>query len=305
MRVLLVVNPLASSVSARARRRTEQILGGNHEVSVVETEARDHATQLASRAVSDGFEAVVVLGGDGTANEVGNALVGTDVVLAPLPAGSTNVLARTLGLSRSLAKAVPQASSALAEGSVRTMGVGVANGRRFLFHVGFGFDAEVVAQVERRSVLKRRVGQAVFVYAAFSTWLRHFDRQSPHFSLRFPDGTSVDDGYYSVCLNTNPYTYFGRRPLNLAPEADGASGLAVLTVRTLALPAMLQLFKAAVGEGRGLRDHPQVHYQAELPSLTVVGHRPFPYQVDGDYLGQVDELSLAHEPERLRVIKTR
>ena len=304
MRVLLVVNPSASSVSARARRRAEEILGRSHDVSAVETEARDHATEIAAGAVKDGFGAVVVLGGDGTANEVGNALAGTDVVLAPLPAGSTNVFARTLGLPPSLAKAVPRVSSALTDGSVRTMGVGVANGRRFLFHVGFGFDAEVVAQVERRSVLKRRVGQAVFVYASFATWLRHFDRRSPHFSLRFADGTVVDDGYYSVCLNTNPYTYFGRRPLNLAPEADGRRGLAVLTVRTLALPAMIQLFKAALGEGQRLRDHPQVHYQAELPSLTVVGHRPFPYQVDGDYLGQVDELSLAHEPDRLWVIKT-
>ena len=302
MRVLLVVNPSASSVSPRAARRAAAVLERSHEVEVVETEARDHATELAARGVQEGVEAVVVLGGDGTANEVGNALVGTDVVLAPLPAGSTNVFARTLGLPRSLAKAVPKASEALAEGSVRSMGVGVANGRRFLFHVGFGFDAEVVAQVERRSTLKRRVGQAVFVYASFATWLRHFDRHSPHFSLVLPDGTEVDDGYYSVCLNTNPYTYFGRRPLNLAPEADGERGLAVLTVRTLRLPAMLQLFKAAMGEGLALRDHPEVHYQADLRSLTVVGHRPFPYQVDGDYLGQVDRLSLSHEPRRLRVV---
>jgi diacylglycerol kinase family enzyme len=278
-------------------------LGGALAAALLTMVAALPKSRASTEEVRDRLEAVVVMGGDGTANEVGNALVGTDVVLAPLPAGSTNVLARTLGLPRTLAKAVPVVSSVLADGSVRPLGVGVANGRRFLFHVGFGFDAEVVAQVERRAKLMRRVGQAVFVYATFSTWLRHFDRASPHFTLRFPDGSEVDDGYYSVCLNTNPYTYLGRRALNLAPEADGARGLAVLTVRTLALPAMLQLFRLAMGEGTDLRRHPQVDFRSELRSLTVVGHRPFPCQVDGDYLGEVEKLSLAHEPRRLKVIK--
>ena len=70
--------------------------------------------------------------------------------------------------------------------------VGNVNGRHFLFHVGIGFDAAVVAQVERRSTLKRYLGHAFFVYAAVDTWARHYDRRHPHFAVELHrrDGTT-------------------------------------------------------------------------------------------------------------------
>src|SRR4029453_3079 len=108
---------------------------------------------------------------------------------------------------------------ALGRKSIRRVGLGVVNGRYFLFHVGMGFDAAVVAQVERRSGLKRYAGHPLFVYAGFDTWIRHSAPSRPLFSVRFEDGSVVDDGYLSICLNTNPYTYLGNRPLDLAPEA--------------------------------------------------------------------------------------
>ena len=101
------------------------------------------------------------------------------------------------------------------------------NGRYFLFHVGMGFDAAVVAQVERRSGLKRYAGHPLFVYAGFDTWIRHYDRSRPRFAVHHADGTVVDDGYLAICLNTNPYTYLGNRPLDLAPEATLDRGLAL------------------------------------------------------------------------------
>lgn len=311
MRVLLIVNPSASSVSPRSRRRAEAVIQESHDTTVVETKARGHAAELAGKGVADDFPAVVVLGGDGTVNEAANGLIGTDVVLAPLPGGSTNVFARTAGVAKSLRRAAPQVAAALTVGATRplslgcvsaTTSAGVVADRRFLFHVGMGFDAQVVAQVERRAALKRKLGQAVFVYATFSTWLRHFDRANPHFATRFPDGSSVDDGYYAVCLNSNPYTYFGRRPLNLAPEADGVRGLASFTVRSVGMGALVSLFASALRDGKSLRSRADVDYHCDLKSLTVVGHHPFSYQVDGDYLGEASELTFTHQPDQIRLL---
>ena len=99
LRVLLIANGTASSVTARKRVVITKLLSGAHEVKVALTERRGHATELSADAAASGADVVVALGGDGTLNEVANGLAGTDCALAVLPGGSTNVLARALGLA--------------------------------------------------------------------------------------------------------------------------------------------------------------------------------------------------------------
>ena len=84
VRIQLIVNPFASSVTPRARVVLEQALSAHHDVSIVETKRRGHATKLAQFAASDGVDIVAVLGGDGTQNEVANGLVDTETALATL-----------------------------------------------------------------------------------------------------------------------------------------------------------------------------------------------------------------------------
>ncbi|HVM02093.1 MAG TPA: diacylglycerol kinase family protein, partial [Acidimicrobiales bacterium] len=98
MRLLLVVNVAASAVTTAACEAVERALAERHDVTVAKTTARGHACDLAGEAAEDGVDAVVVLGGDGAVNEAANGLVGTSTALAPLPGGSTNVFARTIGL---------------------------------------------------------------------------------------------------------------------------------------------------------------------------------------------------------------
>ena len=303
MKVLLIVNPCASAVTAKARQAAHDALsGGEHDLTVIETSHRDDATGLARTAAAEGAEVVVVLGGDGTVNEAAHALVGTGTAVAHLPGGSTNVFARTLGIEHKVAKAAVQLRELLQRRSIRTMSVGSVNGRHFLFHVGVGYDAAVVAQVERRGELKRKIGQAAFVYAAFATYFRHYDHSRPRFSLHLPDGTVVDDGYFLICLNSNPYTYLGARPLSVTPDATGGRGLVSVTVRSLAVHTLLGVFGSAVGKGARLRRHPRVDYRTDLTTLEVWGHGPVPYQVDGDYLGEAEELSIGYHPDALHVV---
>ncbi len=301
MRLALVVNPYAATVTPKRRASVEAALRPGHDLTVLETESRDHATELARQAVADGAEVVVTLGGDGTLNEVANALIGGKVPMAALPGGSTNVFTRTIGIPRNLDKAVAGLRTSLDRGAVRGMSVGNVNGRRFLFHVGIGFDAAVVAQVERRSSLKRTVGQAVFVYATIATLLRHFDRKQPGFTMRFPDGSRFK-AFYAVVMNSSPYTYLGRRALTLTQDAVPGRGLVAVTVQAIGPITVSGLFMSAMGQGRRLRRSPHVDHRPDLSDFTVVSRRPFPYQVDGDYLGEVEELTVRHEPNALRIV---
>jgi len=303
MKLMLLINPSASSVDWKSRMAANSALVGEHDLTTVETTRRDDATDLARQAAADGFDAVVVLGGDGTLNEAANGLAGTSTALAALPGGSTNVFARTIGMAPKATRAAPQLQAALQRADfMRTFDLGTVNGRHFLFHLGIGYDAAVVAQVERRSSLKRKIGQAIFVYSSFSTYFKHYDHRRPSFAIDFPDGTSVEDGFFTICLNTDPYTYLGRRPLSVTPDTGSGRGLVTVTTRKLKVRTLLTLFGSAMGQGEMLRRSKDIDYHTDLSSITVRGHKPFPHQVDGDYLGDVEELKVTHGESSIRLI---
>ena len=302
VKVLLLVNSSASSVTARGRVMIQKALSADHEVTLAETSRRGHATRLAQGAAAEDFDVVVVLGGDGTLNEAANGLAGTATAMAALPGGSTNVFARTLGLPDDAIEATAVLLEALAHQSIRRVGLGVVNGRYFLFHAGLGFDAAIVARVERRASLKRYASHPLFLVSAFETWFRDYDHSRPRFSVHLPTGDVVDDVYFGICLNTNPYTYLGTRPVNVAPGTTLDTGLAMVSVRSLELAKMLGLGMSALGSGLRIRRNRSIDHRDNLASLTVEGYGPFPYQVDGDYLGEVTSLQFRHEPEALALV---
>jgi diacylglycerol kinase family enzyme len=305
MKLLLVVNSSASSVTPRSRVVIQKALAADHDVTLAETSRRGHATRLAQGAAAAGADAVVVLGGDGTLNEAANGLAGSTCALAALPGGSTNVFARSIGLPNDPIEATGVLLDALARRSIERVGLGSVNRRYFLFHTGVGFDAAVVAQVERRSGLKRYAGHPLFVYAAFDTWLRHYDRSKPRFAVHpRDDGESdvVDDAYFTIVLNTSPYTFLGNRPLDIAPEATLDRGLVAVTLRTLTFARTMPLIASALGGGRALRRSRLVDYRTDLPGLRISGYGPIPYQVDGDYLGDLESLDFRHEPDVLDLV---
>ncbi len=305
MKLLLLVNASASSVTARGQVVIQKALSADHEVAVAETSRRGHAARLARGAANDGVDVVVALGGDGTLNEAANGLAGTDCALATLPGGSTNVFARTIGMPNDPIEATGELLDALAAGSIERVGLGSVNGRYFLFHVGVGFDAAVVQQVERRAGLKRYAGHPLFVYAAFATWFGHYDRSRPRFSVEHADGTVVDDAYFTVVCNTDPYTYLGNVGLSIAPDAGLDAPLAAVTLRTLRFPTMLGFVASALRGGRWLRRHRLVDYHPGCRSLEVRAYGPVPYQVDGDHLGDAESLSFRWEPGVLRLVLPR
>ncbi|MEY4371672.1 MAG: hypothetical protein RL219_441 [Actinomycetota bacterium] len=301
MRLVLVVNSFASSVTARNTVVVHRALARGHDVELVETNRRGHATRIAQDAARRGVDLVIAFGGDGTLNEVATGIAGTQTALGVLPGGSTNVFARTLGLPNDPVEAVRGLVRGLDASNLRPIGLGRVNGRYFCFHTGIGYDAAVVRQVERRASLKRWAGHPLFIGAALSTWARHYDRREPHFALEFDDGSTVDDGFFTIVLNTNPYTFLGNRPLDLSHDASLDRGLVCITFRTMSATAILSSLLGAL-RGGGMQPAPHLDERVDLTHFTVKSERPFPYQLDGDYLGEVSRLEFEHHPEAVRLL---
>jgi diacylglycerol kinase family enzyme len=298
---LLVVNSFASSVTARNTVVVHRRLARNNDVEVVETNRRGHATRFAHDAARRGIDVVIGYGGDGTLNEVATGIAGTETSLGVLPGGSTNVFARTLGLPNDPVEAVDFLAAGIDAGDFRPIGLGQVNGRYFCFHTGIGYDAAVVQKVERRGSLKRWLGHPLFISAGLSTWLWGYDRHQPHFRLHGDGGPDVADGYFTVVLNTNPYTYLGNRPLDLSPAATLNRGLVAITFTTMRATAILGSLAGAL-RGGGVKPADHLDIRTDVERLVAENDTPFPYQVDGDALGMTTRLEFAHVPDAVRVV---
>lgn len=325
VRILLVVNSFASSVTARNTVIVHRALSRDHEVQVVETNRRGHATRFAQDAAHRGVDLVVSFGGDGTLNEVATGVAGTETALGVLPGGSTNVFARTIGLPNDPTTAVGLLVDGLTDpdANIRPIGLGRVNGRFFCFHTGVGYDAAVVRTVETRASLKRWAGHPLFIYAALKTWLVGYDRRHPHFSVtadgaiggpgglvidpsdgiarRFDPSRTVSDGYFTVVMNTNPYTFLGNRPLDLSPAAGLDKPLVAITFRTMSASAIIGTLLGAL-KGGGVEPSEHVASFENVEELIIEHHSPFPYQVDGDYLGETGRLHFRHVPDAVRLL---
>lgn len=301
MRALLVYNPFATSVSPRVREVIAKAFSSEMKLEVAETKRRGHATHIAAGAVHEGFDLVVCLGGDGTLNEVINGLAGSDVPLTPLPGGGTNVFARTLGLPRDAVEAAGVLLERIRDGAPpRRVNLGVANGRRFAFCAGVGFDAATVRNVEKRARLKRHVGDPLFVSTALRTFFLGTNRRRPMLTLR--RGTEEYRRLFlAIVCNSNPYTYLGPRPFQLCPRADLEKGLDVMALRTMRTVPTLRAVFRAFGRGNSLRLK-NVLYLHDQPALEIATARPMPLQLDGDYVGEAMRFTFAVEPRALSVL---
>jgi diacylglycerol kinase family enzyme len=289
-------------VTARARVVIQKALSADHEVALKETNRRGHAARLAQGAAADGLDVVVVLGGDGTLNEAANGLAGSRTALGVLPGGSTNVFARTIGMANDPIEATSQLLSALAAGSVERVGLGQANARYFLFHAGIGFDAAVVARVEKLAALKRYTGPALFVVATLLTWAHGYDRSRPQFSVS-GNGLSTATASFGICMNTDPYTFFGNRPMHVAAGTSLATPLSLVTLDRLSLVVLLPALAAAFRGGLSKDRSRHVTVARDVQAATITGFRPLPYQLDGDYVGEAEQIELRWAPAALALVK--
>lgn len=306
MRALLVSNPKATAVSPGARDIITRALGSDLKLDVTTTQRRGHAADLARQARTDGLDVVLVLGGDGTVNEVVNGMLaagpGPDVpALAVVPGGCTNVFARNIGLSTSPVEATSEILDALRAGRRRRLGLGQVDERWFTFCAGIGFDAEVVQTVERKRRHGRRATPALYLRSAVEQFVLATDRRRPTLTLERPGAEPVGPVFLAIVSNTAPWSYLGSRPVNPNPAASFDTGLDVLAPRRLGVFSTLRtvrqmLARRATPTGRHLV---ALH---DVGQFTLVGDRPLAVQVDGDYVGERQRVTFRAVPNALDVI---
>jgi diacylglycerol kinase family enzyme len=308
MRALVVVNHRATTTSPRTRDVLLAALRHDLKVDVAETSHRGHAVELGRQARGDGLDLVIAVGGDGTVNEVVNGLLGDatgpDVPdLAVVPGGSTNVLARNLGIPEDPIEATGQLLDAVRAGRRRPLGLGRLDERWFTFCAGVGYDADVIRVVEERRADGQRSSLPLYARIAIQRYFAQRDRRRGGPITLERDGADPVPGIaLAVITNCAPWTYLGGRPLNPTPQASFDAGLDLFALTRLPVAGTLrhlaQIMRANDRGPRG-RDVVLLHDQLEF---VLSSSRPVPFQVDGDFLGERSRMVFRSYPAALHLV---
>jgi diacylglycerol kinase family enzyme len=302
-RMLIIVNPYASTVSDRLRNLVVYALQGRFEVDAVDTQERGHATEICREAAHEGYDVVVAFGGDGTVNEAANGLLGSSTPLCCLPGGSANVFGKILGIPGEIVDATEHLLAMADDWQPRQVDLGVVNGRCFTFAAGLGIDASVVERVDANPARKARYGPWFFTWTAITTFMRRYLIAPPRLELEA--GGRTLHGVTAVVQNAAPFTYFQNRPIDIAEGAALDSGTLAAAVLHSATPiAMPFITWRALSRRARIEGHRQITGLGPLHELTVrsADGRALPLQVDGDFLGEIGEARFSIKPAALNVV---
>jgi diacylglycerol kinase family enzyme len=317
VRGTLIVNPHATSMTGTVIDLTVRSLAGLVDLDIERTKYRGHAQELAASAAG---ELIIVLGGDGSINEVVNGVISRQAwprgagddgaggeprqppLIAVIPGGGGNVLARALGLPPDAARAIRKVREIIAAGRYRTIGLGLAGDRYFTFSAGLGLDAEVVREVDRQRAVGRQESTSLFLRTLLRHLLRGTDRETPALTLERDGQPPVSDLFLNIITNRSPWTYYRGRAVLPVPHPDFNSGLDLLALRRVSMgtiyTTVLQMLMIRSRPPRG-RHLFAVH---GTESFTVRSSRPIAFQVDGEYLGEIEAIKFQFIPHAIRVV---
>jgi diacylglycerol kinase family enzyme len=302
-RMLVIVNPYATTVSDRLKNLVVYALRGRYQVEAVETESRDHATALCREAAREHYDVVVAFGGDGTVNEAANGLVGSETPLSALPGGRTNVYCRMLGIPTDVVDATEHLLRLTDEWQPRRVDVARVNERGFLFSAGVGLDASVVERVDAHPRLKARMGEWYYTATVLRAFTRRYLLNPPRLEASIGDERVA--GVTAVVQNAAPYTFFGNRPVHIGDGATLTSGTLSGVVLERASPVDVPTIAwRALSERAPLGRHRRVHAFSGVEGLEIrsLDERALPLQVDGDYIGETDVAAFSVTPGGLLVV---
>ena len=303
-RMLVIVNPYATTVSERLKSLVVYALQSRYAVEAVDTQERNHATQLCREAAREGYDVVVAFGGDGTVNEAANGLIGSETPLTCLPGGSTNVWCRSLGIPNDVVDATEHLLRMADDFRPFAVDLGRVDERYFVFSSGVGLDASVVRRVDKHPYRKARFGAWYYALSAVATFNSKYLINPP--LIRVTSGGREVSGVTVVIQNSDPFTYFRSRPIRVAEGAGLDTGTLAMTVlkraTVLELPTVIpRMFSANAStvirhrQIEGLRDVLEARVEA-------MDDRPFPVHVDGDYLGDFSEVQYGIAPGGLLAV---
>ena len=302
--MLVIVNPYATTVSDRLKNLVVYALQARYEVEAIDTEERGHATHISRDAVREGYDVVVAFGGDGTINEAANGLAGSATPLTCLPGGATNVYCRTLGIPGDVVDATEHLLALADDFKPRKVDLGRVDERYFAYASGVGLDASVVERVDSHPALKRRLGEHYYAWSSVSTFNRRYLTRPPRLRVEVAD--QILDGVTCIVQNSDPYTYFGDRPIRICEGAGFDTGSLAITVlrraTVLELPTMLPRVFSGRPDKVASHRHVAAFRDAAGAVVSTLDGRPFPVQVDGDFIGEFESVRYAVAPRALTVV---
>ncbi len=272
--VQFIVNPLSgrSGSDGMVQRLVRLLLTEGFQVSIARTKGPEDATRLAGEGCSAGACLIVVVGGDGTANEVVGGLSRDRPPVLLVPFGTENLLARYLGLTRDPLRLL----SVVRDRREVGLDVGKMNGRQFLLVGGIGFDAEVV-----RRLRERRRGHITHGDYFWPTWRAFWSYEQPQVHVE-ADGATIFDGQGLVFVGNIPRYALGLRILSRATPSDG-----LLDVCALECSWQGPLFRHALNvlarRHRGARG--VVYRQARR--ICVESKARVDIELDGEWVGSL------------------
>ena len=303
-RMLVIVNPYATTVSDRLKNLVVHALQSRYEVTSFDTQRKGHATELVREAADEGYDVVVAFGGDGTLNEAANGLAGSDVPLSHLPGGSTNVVCKMLGVPGEIVDATEHLLRLADDWQPRRIDLGRAGGRYFVASAGFGLDAAVTRAVDSRPHLKHRYGEWYFTWAALRTFFQDYLVHPPRVELETDTGDRLA-GICAVVQNGDPYTFFDKRPLHVAVNSSLDSGRLAGAMLHRATPIDVPTVAFRLFSKRHrLIDHRQMTGFSDVGRIVARAGdgAEVPLQLDGDWVGDFREVEFSVRPSALTVV---
>lgn len=293
-RLLLIANPSARGFTGAALREVTATLSKDFVVDQEWPEGPEASRLEAAKAAAASYDVVAAMGGDGVVHHVANGLVGTDTALAVIPAGTTNVLARILGVPRKASKAATTMSGWQPR-RLRTVEVHADDADPFhaTFSVGLGYDAAVLARAERRPHSKTAWGSLAYVRSAIAELGEHSVptiRATAH--RRKSDGAAV-----SIQVQDR-YTFLGRIEFKFggtAPTGFNALVLRGVGARSVATAAKMAVHRLAKGSG-------EATVWTDVSLFEASAEPAVPLQADGEGYGPVTELRVAVSAKQLLVV---
>ena len=294
-KILAIINPISGTKDKEEIPALidEVIDSSKYSVECRFTQYAGHAAEMTRQAVADGVDVVLSVGGDGTCNEIARELINTSTTLAIVPVGSGNGLARPLGISMDVRKALDIVN----DGVVADLDYCTANGRPFFCTCGVGFDALVSLKFAEG---KRR-GKLAYVAKALTEYLKY---KSETYRIEMPDGTVTEKAFLIACGNASQY---GNNAY-IAPHASMQDGKIDVTVLMPFTPfdtagLALLLFTKHIDQDANIKSF-------TTESLTIKREKPGAMHLDGEpiemgtridirsFKGGLGALIPAEEPKR-------
>ena len=300
-RLLLVANPSSSGFTGAAFREVEATLGNGFEVTAVWPNGPAESRQAAADAAAEGYSVVAAMGGDGVVHHVANGLAFSGTALGVIPTGTTNVVARLLGIpmkpSAAASRLVAGTRRLLSLAHIATESPLAARSEYAVFSLGMGLDADVVAASDLRPTAKYHFSSLSFIAIAAKQVVTKY-RNRPADMLVECAGRRVEAASVLVQVH-DLYTYWGRVPLRLTPDhGDGPTALAmeqVSVLGTISLGARGLL-------RRDLERQNGAHLFHEFDKLIIQAWGAVGFQADGEMLGKTDSVEITPAYDALSVI---